>query len=146
MSSESLERIARNKNVARAAARQLSMEQLHKLAEVIGEVIEQKQDEDKQRQQEEAMKERKLAEIREAIWIAEHAFALMLALLKDLPLLGFLFRRSEQTTNKTNLYFFVTPTILDEDDFQDLMHASLLRKLEEVHKEAQQIRFLTKRG
>jgi general secretion pathway protein D len=51
-------------------------------------------------------------------------------LLKDLPLLGFLFRRSEQTTNKTNLYFFVTPTILDEDDFQDLMHASLLRKLE----------------
>ncbi|SDL70797.1 DNA-binding protein H-NS [Franzmannia pantelleriensis] len=67
MSSESLERIARNKNVARAAARQLSMEQLHKLAEVIGEVIEQKQDEDKQRQQEEAMKERKLAEIREAI-------------------------------------------------------------------------------
>lgn len=67
MSSESLERIARNKNVARAAARQLSMEQLHKLAEVIGEVIEQKQQEDKHRQEEEAMKERKLAEIREAI-------------------------------------------------------------------------------
>lgn len=67
MSSETLERIARNKNVARAAARQLSMEQLHKLAEVIAEVIQQKQDEDKQRQEEEAMKERKLAEIREAI-------------------------------------------------------------------------------
>ncbi|QJQ94451.1 MULTISPECIES: hypothetical protein [Halomonadaceae] len=67
MSSETLERIARNKNVARAAARQLSMEQLHKLAEVIGEVIEQKQQEDSQRHEEEIMKERKLAEIREAI-------------------------------------------------------------------------------
>ncbi|MCH4563577.1 MULTISPECIES: H-NS family histone-like protein [Halomonas] len=67
MSSESLERIARNKNVARAAARQLSMEQLHKLAEVIGEVIEQKKDEELQRQEEEAQKERKLAEIREAL-------------------------------------------------------------------------------
>lgn len=50
--------------------------------------------------------------------------------LKDIPLLGFLFRRSEDTTNKTNLYFFVTPTILDEDDFQDLWHVSLQRKLE----------------
>lgn len=67
MSTESLERMARNKNVARAAARQLSMEQLHKLAEVIGEVIEQKQEEDRYRQEEEAQKARKLAEIREAI-------------------------------------------------------------------------------
>lgn len=67
MSTETLERIARNKNVARAAARQLSMEQLHKLAEVISEVIEQKQDEDRLRQEEEALKARKLEEIREAI-------------------------------------------------------------------------------
>ncbi|CAM3300306.1 H-NS histone family protein [Halomonas lysinitropha] len=67
MSSESLERIARNKNVARAAARQLSMEQLRKLAEVIGEVIDQKRDEEVQRQEEEADKARKLAEIREQI-------------------------------------------------------------------------------
>ena len=67
MSTESLERIARNKNVARAAARQLSMEQLHKLAEVINEVIEQKQQEDHLRQKEEEQKARKLAEIREAI-------------------------------------------------------------------------------
>lgn len=51
-------------------------------------------------------------------------------LLKDIPLLGMLFRRSEDTTNKTNLYFFVTPTILDEDDFQDLWHVSLMKKLE----------------
>ena len=67
MSTETLERIARNKNVARAAARQLSMEQLHQLSEVIGEVIEQKQQEDQKRQAEEAAKERKLAEIREAM-------------------------------------------------------------------------------
>lgn len=67
MSSESLERIARNKNVARAAARQLSMEQLQKLAEVVEEVIEQKKDEDRQRQEDEAQKARKLAEIREQI-------------------------------------------------------------------------------
>ncbi|MCG6659052.1 H-NS histone family protein [Halomonas campisalis] len=67
MSSETLERIARNKNVARAAARQLSMEQLHKLSDVIGEVIEQKKEEEKLREQEEADKERKLAEIREAM-------------------------------------------------------------------------------
>lgn len=50
--------------------------------------------------------------------------------LKDLPILGFLFRRSEQRSNKTNLYFFLTPSILDEDDFQDLYHFSLQRKLE----------------
>ncbi|MBE0490110.1 MAG: hypothetical protein IBX53_13635 [Halomonas sp.] len=67
MSSESLERIARNKNVARAAARQLSMEQLHKLSEVIDEVIEQKKDEERQRQDEELQKERKRSEILEAI-------------------------------------------------------------------------------
>ena len=51
-------------------------------------------------------------------------------LLKDIPILGILFRKSEDTTNKTNLYFFVTPTILDEDDFQDLWHLSLQKKLE----------------
>ncbi|WP_106478282.1 H-NS family histone-like protein [Phytohalomonas tamaricis] len=64
---DSLERIARNKNVARAAARQLSMEQLSKLSEVIDEVIKQKQDEDKGRREEEAKKEQKLAEIRAAM-------------------------------------------------------------------------------
>ncbi|GAB4152990.1 MAG: GspD family T2SS secretin variant ExeD [Planctomycetota bacterium] len=49
-------------------------------------------------------------------------------ILKDIPLLGYLFRKSESTSNKTNLYFFVTPTILDEDDFQDLFQVSLQRK------------------
>jgi len=50
--------------------------------------------------------------------------------LKDIPILGFFFQKSEQTHNKTNLYFFVTPSILDEDDFQDLYHLSLQKKLE----------------
>lgn len=50
--------------------------------------------------------------------------------LKDIPILGVLFRRSENTSTKTNLYFFVTPTILDEDSFQDLYHVSLNKKLE----------------
>lgn len=50
--------------------------------------------------------------------------------LKDIPLLGYLFKRSERTSNKTNLYFFVTPTILDEDSFQDLFQVSLQKKLE----------------
>ncbi len=67
MSSETLERIARNKNVARAAARQLSMEQLHKLAEVIDEVIDKKKEEEHQRQEEEVEKERKRSEILEAL-------------------------------------------------------------------------------
>ena len=67
MTADSLEKIARNKNVARAAARQLSMEQLHKLSEVINEVIEQKAEEDEQRREEEIAKERKLAEIRDAM-------------------------------------------------------------------------------
>ena len=51
-------------------------------------------------------------------------------ILKDIPLLGILFRKSEDETKKTNLYFFVTPTILDEDDFQDLYYVSLNKKLE----------------
>ena len=51
-------------------------------------------------------------------------------ILKDIPLLGILFRKSEDQSNKTNLYFFVTPTILDEDDFQDLYYLSLNKKLE----------------
>lgn len=51
-------------------------------------------------------------------------------ILKDIPILGILFRRSENTSNKTNLYFFVTPTILDEDSFQDLYYLSLHKKLE----------------
>lgn len=67
MSTETLEKIARNKNVARAAARQLSMEQLTKLSEIISEVMAQKHEEEQQRREEEASKEKKLAEIRAAM-------------------------------------------------------------------------------
>lgn len=64
MSAETLERIARNKNVARAAARQLSMEQLGKLAAIIEEVIEAKKGEEVQKQKEAEAKALKLEEIR----------------------------------------------------------------------------------
>lgn len=67
MSTETLEKIARNKNVARAAARQLSMEQLGKLSEIINEVMAQKHEEERRRELEEAQKEKKLSEIRSAM-------------------------------------------------------------------------------
>lgn len=50
--------------------------------------------------------------------------------LKDIPLLGALFRNKTNDYNKTNLYFFVTPTILDEPDFSDLQEVSQRKKLE----------------
>lgn len=51
-------------------------------------------------------------------------------LLKDIPILGVLFRSSSSQKTKTNLYFFLTPHILDEDDFQDLADVSFRKKLE----------------
>jgi len=51
-------------------------------------------------------------------------------LLKDIPILGYLFRNSSSQKSKTNLYFFLTPHILDEDDFQDLADISFKKKLE----------------
>ncbi|MCA8943751.1 MAG: hypothetical protein KDB80_14405 [Planctomycetes bacterium] len=50
--------------------------------------------------------------------------------LKDIPLLGALFRRSTEQTIKTNLYFFITPTILDDDEFADLAELTQRKKLE----------------
>jgi len=50
--------------------------------------------------------------------------------LGDLPLIGALFRRHESTNKKTNLYFFVTPHILQEDDFSDLAELTFRKKLE----------------
>ncbi|MBK8976845.1 MAG: hypothetical protein IPM29_13080 [Planctomycetes bacterium] len=50
--------------------------------------------------------------------------------LKDIPLLGALFRNRSTELRKTNLYFFVTPTILDEEDFLDLQEISDRKKLE----------------
>jgi general secretion pathway protein D len=50
--------------------------------------------------------------------------------LMDIPLLGFLFSAESKDNNKTNLYFFVTPNIIDEDDFSDLEMISFRKKLE----------------
>ncbi|MCB9920144.1 MAG: hypothetical protein H6832_17215 [Planctomycetes bacterium] len=51
-------------------------------------------------------------------------------LLKDIPLLGALFRSTETTKRKTNLYFFLTPHILSDEDFADLEEMTYRKKLE----------------
>ena len=50
--------------------------------------------------------------------------------LKDIPILGYLFKLGSSQKTKTNLYFFLTPHILDEDDFSDLRDISFRKKLE----------------
>ncbi len=51
-------------------------------------------------------------------------------ILKDLPIIGALFRSTENTNRKTNLYFFLTPHILNEEDFSDLAKLTFEKKLE----------------
>jgi general secretion pathway protein D len=53
--------------------------------------------------------------------------------LMDIPLLGWLFKTHATEKRKTNLYFFLTPHILDEDDFSDLDKLSTRKKLEAQH-------------
>jgi general secretion pathway protein D len=50
--------------------------------------------------------------------------------LGDLPLVGFLFRSKADTSNRTSLYFFVTPHILHDEDFADLGELSYRAKQE----------------
>lgn len=50
--------------------------------------------------------------------------------LKDIPILGWLFRSYSNQKTKTNLYFFLTPHILDELDFSDLSEISFRKKME----------------
>lgn len=50
--------------------------------------------------------------------------------LKDVPVLGWLFKSKTNENRKVNLYFFLTPHILDEDDFSDLDNLSFRKKLE----------------
>ena len=50
--------------------------------------------------------------------------------LGDLPIVGRLFRRDAETQDRTALYFFVTPHILQDADFADLAEISYRRKLE----------------
>ncbi len=51
-------------------------------------------------------------------------------ILKDIPLLGWLFSSTSKTSDKLNLYFFITPYIMDEKDFSDLKALSYQTKLE----------------
>ncbi len=50
--------------------------------------------------------------------------------LGDIPIIGFLFRRTDTTVSKTRLYLFITPHILKEKDFRDLARISYEHKLE----------------
>jgi general secretion pathway protein D len=50
--------------------------------------------------------------------------------LGDIPILGNLFKRDSKTSDRTTLYFFVTPHILRDRDFADLAEVSYRKKLE----------------
>jgi general secretion pathway protein D len=50
--------------------------------------------------------------------------------LGDIPVLGALFRRDVESSNKRTLYFFVTPHILADEDFADLAQISYEKKLD----------------
>lgn len=50
--------------------------------------------------------------------------------LGDIPLLGRLFRRDSDSSTKTTLYFFVTPHILEDENFADLAEISYRAKLD----------------
>ena len=50
--------------------------------------------------------------------------------LSDIPLLGALFRRQGESSQKTTLYFFVTPHIMRDRDFADLAEVSYRKKLD----------------
>ena len=53
----------------------------------------------------------------------------MVPWLGDIPLLGALFRRDQDSDNRTTLYFFVTPHILRDANFADLSEMSYKVKL-----------------
>jgi hypothetical protein len=50
--------------------------------------------------------------------------------LEDVPLLGALFRRDSDTQDRTTLYFFVTPHILQDHNFADLAEITYRKKLD----------------
>ncbi len=54
--------------------------------------------------------------------------------LSDIPLLGHLFRRDSDSNNRTTLYFFVTPHILEDKNFADLAEISYQVKLKAAEK------------
>jgi general secretion pathway protein D len=50
--------------------------------------------------------------------------------LGDIPILGYLFRRTGDSSSRTTLYFFVTPHIMRDRDFADLAEISYKKKLD----------------
>jgi general secretion pathway protein D len=48
----------------------------------------------------------------------------------DIPILGYLFKRDQDSLDRTTLYFFVTPHIMRDRDFADLAELSYKKKLE----------------
>jgi general secretion pathway protein D len=55
-------------------------------------------------------------------------------LLKDIPLLGYLFKRQSVTTNRTELAIFVTPYIVRSDEDADAVRERARKRLEEAEK------------
>lgn len=51
-------------------------------------------------------------------------------ILMDIPLIGQLFRSDNNSNNKVTLYFFISPKIIKEEDFTDLVDISYQRKLQ----------------
>ncbi|HET6203959.1 MAG TPA: secretin N-terminal domain-containing protein [Planctomycetota bacterium] len=51
-------------------------------------------------------------------------------ILGDIPILGYLFSSRSDSNSKRTLYFFVTPTILRDEDFADLADISYRRKID----------------
>lgn len=54
--------------------------------------------------------------------------------LGDIPIIGFLFRREQNTEDRTTLYFFVTPHIMRDREFADLAAYTYKKKLEAAEK------------
>ena len=55
-------------------------------------------------------------------------------LLKDIPLLGYLFKRETVTTNRTELAIFVTPYLVRSDEDADAVRERARKRLEDAEK------------
>jgi general secretion pathway protein D len=66
--------------------------------------------------------------------------------LGDIPIIGVLFRRSQDTQDRTTLYFFVTPHIMQDREFADLAAYSYRKKLDAADTiGADRVRFIDER-
>jgi general secretion pathway protein D len=55
-------------------------------------------------------------------------------LLKDIPVLGYLFKRQSVTTNRTELAIFVTPYLVRSDEDADAVRERARKRLEDAEK------------